>query len=79
MLVCALCGQPAALVWMRFTDASQQDVQNVFSCTAHQISSSLADLTHLYTCTAPNAANLPSCDCTPVDTSVTGLAKKTLS
>lgn len=64
--VCALCGQPAVLVWLRFNDSTNTTVGNVFACAEHEVSPDLAALTHLSTCTAPNAADLPNCDCQPI-------------
>jgi hypothetical protein len=72
MPTCNLCGQPAVLVWLRFTDGTYTDVQNVFACAAHQLGTVVACLTHLPTCTAPNVVNLPACDCQPVNTAVQG-------
>lgn len=37
----------------------------VHACAAHAIVMDLAALVHQNTCTAPNPANLPGCDCTP--------------
>jgi hypothetical protein len=37
----------------------------VYGCAAHGIALELAPFVHQSTCTAPNVANLPSCDCTP--------------
>lgn len=37
----------------------------VYGCTAHAITMDAAALIHAKTCTAPNAANLPGCNCTP--------------
>ena len=37
----------------------------VFACAAHAVSLALASQVHQSTCTAPNAATLPGCDCTP--------------
>lgn len=45
---------------------TQQDtVIAVLSCGIHAITMDLASLVHASTCTAPNNANLPGCDCTP--------------
>ncbi|MFJ4787572.1 hypothetical protein [Streptomyces sp. NPDC088794] len=37
----------------------------VYACAAHAISLDGATLFHLSSCTAPNEADLPGCDCTP--------------
>jgi hypothetical protein len=37
----------------------------VFACGAHAINQAAAVLVHTKACTAPNAADLPGCDCTP--------------
>jgi hypothetical protein len=37
----------------------------VFGCGPHAINMDLAALVHAANCTAPNVANLPSCNCTP--------------
>ncbi|MFJ6085163.1 hypothetical protein ACIQI8_27520 [Streptomyces sp. NPDC092369] len=37
----------------------------VYACAAHAISLDSATLIHLSSCTAPNEADLPGCDCTP--------------
>jgi hypothetical protein len=37
----------------------------VHSCGPHAISMETAALIHASTCTAPNEADLPGCDCTP--------------
>jgi hypothetical protein len=75
--VCSLssCGQPAVLVWLKYADSTDAELVNVFSCQAHQISTALACLTHQSTCTAPNPANLPSCDCTPANTEVAAVTR----
>jgi hypothetical protein len=39
--------------------------QIVFACAEHAIAMDRAALVHQNTCTAPNPANLPTCDCTP--------------
>lgn len=39
--------------------------QIVHACATHSISLDLATLVHQCTCTAPNDATLPGCDCTP--------------
>jgi hypothetical protein len=36
-----------------------------FGCVNHQLSIDLSTMLHQSSCTAPNVANLPSCDCTP--------------
>lgn len=72
--VCTLCGQPAALVWLKFSTSADNNLQNVFACASHLLSDDVACLTHQSTCTAPNTANLPSCDCQPTNTDVSNLA-----
>lgn len=37
----------------------------VYACAGHAISMDAAALIHLSSCTAPNDADLPGCDCTP--------------
>jgi hypothetical protein len=37
----------------------------VFACVHHAIGIDAASLVHAKTCTAPEAAKLPGCDCTP--------------
>lgn len=37
----------------------------VYACAVHAITLELAARIHASTCTAPNAATLPGCDCTP--------------
>jgi hypothetical protein len=37
----------------------------VYACVNHAITLDGASLIHASTCTAPNVANLPHCDCTP--------------
>jgi hypothetical protein len=37
----------------------------VYACVQHAVSLQSASLVHAAICTAPNAANLPNCDCTP--------------
>lgn len=37
----------------------------VFGCSLHAITLDLACRVHQSTCTAPNLASLPACDCTP--------------
>jgi hypothetical protein len=37
----------------------------VYACMHHAIGQDAAARTHAKTCTAPNAATLPHCDCTP--------------
>jgi hypothetical protein len=37
----------------------------VFGCLQHAVSVDLAPFVHLSTCTAPNPATLPKCDCSP--------------
>ncbi|MFE2486053.1 hypothetical protein ACFXGR_22685 [Streptomyces mirabilis] len=39
--------------------------RTVYSCGPHAISMDAAALVHASTCTAPNEADLPGCDCTP--------------
>ncbi|GAA2732301.1 hypothetical protein [Streptomyces nogalater] len=39
--------------------------RTVYACAAHAISLAGAALIHDSTCTAPNPANLPGCNCTP--------------
>lgn len=40
-------------------------VVSVYGCVTHGIALDLAPFTHQSSCTAPNTANLPNCDCTP--------------
>lgn len=72
--VCTLCGQPAVLVWLKFSTSADNNLANVFACSAHQLSIDVACLTHQSTCTAPNTANLPLCDCQPTNTDVSAIA-----
>jgi hypothetical protein len=74
MPVCSLCGATAVLVWLKWHDSTNTDLVNVFACANHQISTDIACLTHQHTCTAPNAANLPGCDCNPTNTDVSSFA-----
>jgi hypothetical protein len=64
--VCSLasCGQPAVLVWLKWSDPTNTNLINVFACINHQLNANLAAEVHQSTCTAPNPANLPNCDCT---------------
>ncbi|MFG3287266.1 hypothetical protein ACGF3G_00380 [Streptomyces sp. NPDC048179] len=39
--------------------------RTVYACVDHAISLDGASLIHACTCTAPNPADLPDCDCTP--------------
>jgi hypothetical protein len=39
--------------------------RTVYACGAHAIVLEAASRTHLSSCTAPNDADLPGCDCTP--------------
>ncbi|NUP39514.1 MAG: hypothetical protein HOY76_21505 [Streptomyces sp.] len=39
--------------------------RTVYSCGPHAITMDAAALTHQSSCTAPNDADLPGCDCTP--------------
>lgn len=39
--------------------------RTVYSCGPHAITLDAAALVHASTCTAPNDADLPGCDCTP--------------
>lgn len=75
--ICSLagCGVDAVLVWLQYDDATETSVHNVFACVTHQIALSISPLIHLYTCTAPNLANLPMCDCTPVSVQVPGIVR----
>jgi hypothetical protein len=40
-------------------------VRTVYACASHAITLDAAALIHAGTCTAPNRADLPGCDCTP--------------
>lgn len=40
-------------------------VHTVYACASHAITLDAAALIHASTCTAPNGADLPGCDCTP--------------
>jgi hypothetical protein len=42
-----------------------QAVTAEFGCVNHQLSLDLATMLHQSTCSAPNVANLPQCDCAP--------------
>lgn len=66
-LYCALagCTTPPAVQWSRRSATDPTSVEAVFACTDHAITLDLAALVHQPTCTAPNLANLPLCDCTP--------------
>jgi len=44
---------------------AQDCTRAVYACPAHAINLELASHVHQSTCTAPNAAQLPACDCTP--------------
>jgi hypothetical protein len=66
---CAICPNAAVLQWGKVDPADQNSVVPVFACADHQISDNLAALRHQATCTAPNVANLPNCDCTPFNPS----------
>ena len=39
--------------------------RTVYACAQHAITMDAASRIHASTCTAPNTANLPGCDCTP--------------
>jgi len=41
------------------------DTRPVYSCGPHAITMDAAALVHAASCTAPNQADLPGCDCTP--------------
>lgn len=41
------------------------DTRTVYACGTHAIHMDAAGLIHQATCTAPNEAHLPGCDCTP--------------
>jgi hypothetical protein len=43
----------------------------VLACEGHSIGLDLAILVHQSTCTAPNPADLPGCDCTPEESPTT--------
>ncbi|WP_329140907.1 hypothetical protein [Streptomyces sp. NBC_00670] len=44
---------------------SQELTQTVYACGPHAITLDAAARIHLSSCTAPNEADLPGCDCTP--------------
>ncbi|MGW2520452.1 hypothetical protein ACWC09_26255 [Streptomyces sp. NPDC001617] len=45
--------------------ATDNTTITVYACAAHAITLDAATHTHQGTCTAPNEAHLPGCDCTP--------------
>lgn len=73
--VCSACGSAAVVQWRRrptvaelaeLTAAQVPDATRaVYACGAHAISVDLAAHVHAAECTAPDAKNLPGCDCTP--------------
>lgn len=48
--------------------AGQDFTRTVYACGLHAITLDGAALIHASTCTAPNEADLPGCDCTPEQT-----------
>jgi hypothetical protein len=44
---------------------SDDTTRTIYSCGAHAITMDAAALIHAATCTAPNEADLPGCNCTP--------------
>lgn len=67
---CAICPEVAYLQWTRVDPADASSTVPVYACTSHEISMDLAALRHQATCTAPNLAELPKCDCTPFQVGV---------
>ncbi|WP_083975040.1 hypothetical protein [Kitasatospora mediocidica] len=63
--VCASCGAPPVVQWQRRSADNPGHTVAVFACAAHGITRDLAAHIHAATCTAPAAAHLPGCDCTP--------------
>jgi len=75
------CTNTAVLVWKRRMTAdelaaaqAQQPDSSVteansytplYGCSEHLLTADLAAQMHASTCTSPNLANLPSCDCRP--------------
>lgn len=45
--------------------SSQDTTRVVYACAAHAITLDAASRIHTGSCTAPNEADLPGCDCTP--------------
>lgn len=43
----------------------EDDTRTIYACGPHAIHMDAAALIHASTCTAPNEAHLPDCDCTP--------------
>jgi hypothetical protein len=65
MVSCAACPNAAVLQWTKVDPADPNGTVPVYACADHSVSLDLAAMRHQSTCTAPNAANLPGCDCTP--------------
>lgn len=45
--------------------AAEDFTRSVYACGSHAITMDAAALVHAKSCTAPSAADLPGCDCTP--------------
>lgn len=83
------CALPAAVHWTRRLTASElaeipAEQQNpdmqlmVYACGPHAINLDLAAHIHQSSCSGPNAAALPTCDCVPEPLPTDGSGTKTL-
>lgn len=59
----AACSSPAAVQWRRRNASGGTDA--VFGCPVHAITVDAAAHVHVPTCTAPDPARVPACNCTP--------------
>ena len=62
---CAACPTPPTVQWRRRAATDPEHAEAVLACATHGITLELAAHVHAPTCTAPNPAHLPACDCTP--------------
>ena len=63
--VCSACGLSAVVQWRRRSAADPTHTDSVYACGPHAITLGAAAHIHQATCTAPDAAHVPACSCTP--------------
>ncbi|MGE7439615.1 hypothetical protein [Kitasatospora sp. NPDC001175] len=62
---CAACQAPAEVQWRRKSVADPTHLDAVYACALHAIGLDAAAHIHQTTCTAPDPAHVPACNCTP--------------
>jgi hypothetical protein len=63
---CAACGADSVVQWRRQNAADLTHTDAVYACGPHAITMAAAANVHQASCTAPDPATVPACNCVPI-------------